>query len=286
MFKEKTVAMEEVAARHERIARSFVEARRSASGFDAYPGKAPGSLEEAYVVQDRAIALHGEPVGGWKLGRINAPFDSRFGANRLAGPIFTSSIVDAAHGSAAAMPVIGEGFAAVEAEFLLRLGSSPDPDKQEWTMDEARSLVDSVAIGIEIASSPLTSINELGPAVTASDFGNNHGLLVGPEFEGWQSLDLDAVPVKLLINGAEVGSATTATMLDGPWGAVRFLAELAAARGVGLSKGQWISTGAVTGVHRVAVGDAIEAWFGSERLECRIVAATPAVPDHDQGPRS
>lgn len=278
--------VEEVAARHERIARSFVEARRSASGFTAYPGEVPSTLEEAYVVQDRAIELHGEPIGGWKLGRINAPFDGRFGADRLAGPIFTSSIVDAERGSVAAMPVIEEGFAAVEAEFLLRLGSSPDPDKHEWTMEEARALVDHVAIGIEIASSPLTSINQLGPAVTASDFGNNHGLLVGPGFEDWRSLDLDSVPVKLLINGAEVGSATTATMLDGPWGAVRFLAELAALRGVALSKGQWISTGAVTGVHQVVVGDAVEARFGSERLECRITAATSAVADRGRGPRS
>ena len=36
-------------------------------------------------------------------------------------------------------------------------------------------------IGIEIASSPLVNINDYGPAVVASDFGNNAGLLLGAE---------------------------------------------------------------------------------------------------------
>lgn len=274
-IEENKVEAEETAARHERIASSFVDARRQARGFDAYPGEGPRSLEDAYRIQDRAIAMQGQPIGGWKLGRINAPFDSEFGANRLAGPIFASTIVEAVTGTDHAMPVIGDGFAAVEAEFLLRLGSSPDPQKREWTMDEARALVDCVAIGIEIASSPLTAINELGPAVTASDFGNNHGLLVGPEFAGWQTIDLDGVAVAMLVNGEQIGSATTSTMLDGPWGAVRFLATLAASRGIRLEKGQWISTGAVTGVHQVRVGDSVEATFGDERLGCRIVAAAP-----------
>lgn len=281
MNKESEVEPEDVAAQHEHIAGSFVEARRQATGFDAYPGEVPTSLEDAYRIQDRAIALQGQPIGGWKLGRINAPFDSQFGANRLAGPIFASSILEAVDGSTAAMPVIGEGFAAVEAEFLLRLGSSPDPDKRDWTMEEARALIDRVAIGIEIASSPLTAINGLGPAVTASDFGNNYGLLVGPELASWRSIDLDTVPVTMLVNGNEIGSATTATMLDGPWGAMRFLASLAVSRKVPLMKGQWISTGAVTGVHQVSVGDRVEATFGPVQLRCRIVAATSVDRDHE-----
>ncbi len=39
-------------------------------------------------------------------------------------------------------------------------------------------------IGIEIASSPLQNINDYGPAVVASDFGNNAGLLLGAEVAG------------------------------------------------------------------------------------------------------
>ena len=59
-------------------------------------------------------------------------------------------------------------------------------------------------------------------------------------------------------------------MLDGPFGAVRFLFELAASRGLPLAAGQWVSTGAVTGVHEVAVGAEVVAAFG-DGLQVRCI---------------
>src|SRR5438270_292654 len=70
------------------IAGRFLAARRSARGLAAYPGDFPDTLDAAYAVQDAAIAAWGKPVLGWKVGRINPPLDARYGAGRLAGPIF------------------------------------------------------------------------------------------------------------------------------------------------------------------------------------------------------
>ena len=39
-----------------RIAGQFVAARRAATGLDSYPGDFPASLDEAYAIQDAAIA--------------------------------------------------------------------------------------------------------------------------------------------------------------------------------------------------------------------------------------
>ena len=252
-----------------RIARSFVDARRAGHALPEYPGEMPAALDDAYAVQDAAIDLTPTEVAGWKVGRINPPID---GTNRLAGPIFADQIV-LADGSPIAMPVFADGFAAAESEFLLRIGATPDAAKTSYTIDEARDLIDAVHIGIEIASSPFPGINEHGPSVTISDFGNNNGLVVGDGIANWRDVDFDSWQVHLSINGARVGAATTATMLDGPFGAARFLFELMAARGIALKPGQWISTGAVTGVHPVAVGDNVEARFdGRMTLDCTIKA--------------
>jgi 2-keto-4-pentenoate hydratase len=159
------------------------------------------------------------------------------------------------------MPVFADGFAAAEAEFLLRIGAAPDPARHDYTIDDARALIDAVHVGIEIASSPFPGINDHGAPVTISDFGNNNGLIVGAAVEGWRDIDFNTWPVEVLIGGERAGAATTATMLDGPFGAARFLFELMAARGIALEAGQWISTGAVTGVHPVRVGDRVEARF-------------------------
>jgi 2-keto-4-pentenoate hydratase len=252
------------------IAHAFVSARRDARGLCGYPGTIPADLDTAYAIQDAALAMDGRPVAGWKLGRIQPPFDRQFGANRLAGPIFAETVI---HGDDADLPIIADGFGAAEAEFLLRLNQDVDPSQASWTVEQARDLVDAIHIGIEIASSPFRGINDGGPAVTASDFGNNFGLLVGPELKGSANQDLNAIQVATSIDGVLVGQATTAAMLDGPWGALRFLLELMHRRGIALQRGQWISTGAVTGVHPVEPGSRVEVRFDDQTIACRITAA-------------
>lgn len=257
----------------EAIAQAFVAARRSARGLPDYPGMPPGTLFDAYAIQDHAIALSDDRVAGWKVGRINPPLDTRLGSDRLAGPIFASQVTDAGD---CAMPVFAEGFAAVEAEFLLRIGNAPDPAKTSYTHDEALALIDAVHVGLEIASSPFSGINDLGPLVTISDFGNNHGMVIGGGVSGWRDLAFVDWPVRLTINGAEVGGASAATMLDGPVGAARFLFECLAVRGIALRTGQWISSGAVTGVHPVRPGQSVTAYFGDDlAVSCTIDAAMP-----------
>lgn len=256
------------------IAKAFVAARHSASGLPDYPGTPPISLDDAYAIQDRALALTGATVAGWKVGKINPPLDAQLGTNRLAGPIFAGGVVDGT-AQAPAMPVFADGFAAAEAEFLLRIGRAPDPAKTSYTLAEAAELIDAVHVGIEIASSPFPGINALGPLVTISDFGNNHGLVVGGAIDGWQDLDFLDWPVTLLIDGVEAGAATARTMLDGPIGAARFLFETMAQRNIALWPGQFISSGAVTGVHEVAIGAAVDATFGDMQVSCTIAAAMP-----------
>lgn len=258
----------DMASEVETIARAFVSARDAGQALPGYPGAKPGRLADGYAVQDAAIALSGGVIAGWKVGKIDPPID---GTDRLAGPIFADRIVSG--DPAPAMAVFGDGFAAAEAEFLLRLGEDSDPTRREYSLADARALVDAVHLGIEIASSPFDGINQHGPAVTISDFGNNNGLVVGDVLPGWQDLDVNAIAVELLVNGERVGASTAAAMLDGPFGAVRFLLGHMATRGQVLPAGTWISTGAVTGVHPVAIGDAVEARFdGRHSVRCNIAA--------------
>ena len=84
-------------------------------------------------------------------------------------------------------PVFAKGFAAIEAEFVVQLAKDAPANVTEWTAETARRFVKAMYIGIEIASSPLVNINDYGPAVVASDFGNNAGLLLGAEVPDWQT---------------------------------------------------------------------------------------------------
>ncbi|WP_296679429.1 2-keto-4-pentenoate hydratase [Novosphingobium sp.] len=251
------------------IAEAFVNARCSGATLREYPGDLPTDFQTAYAIQDRAIALNGEHIGGWKVGRVAAELVTRFGADRLAGPIFRNQMVTADALQDAAMPVMS-GFAAAEAELLLQLGDLPD---NPISAREVPDYVTEVRFGIEIASSPFCGINQHGPAVTASDFGNNFGLVLGPVIADWRDRDLLDAPTALTIDGTQAGQGTMATMLDGPFGAAAFLIDLLRRRGIGCPSGTWVSTGAITGVHPVKAGQTVHATFdGAFEVGCSIIA--------------
>lgn len=260
------------------IAGRFLSARRAAYGLADFPGNFPESLNEAYRIQDEAIAGWDRPVLGWKVGRVGPPHLEHFRTDRLAGPIF--SVTETHQSEVPKLPVFADGFAAGEAEYLLRIGSSPPVGKASFTLHETAALIDSVHVGIEIASSPLSTINDLGPVAVISDFGNNNGLLVGPAIPDWRSSNFENWLVVTLVDGIEAGRGSASSFPDGAIGSARFLFELMAERGIALRPGQWISTGAVTGVHDAKPGQSVEARFGDHyRLACALSAARPEVSE-------
>ncbi len=248
----------------ENIARAFLAARAEKTPLTLYPGAMPQTMADAYAIQSAAIDFDGRQIGGWKVGRIAPDLVERFGGERIAGPIFADEI--AADG--AAMPVYARGFAAAEAEVLLCLGDVGDRDHD---IASVRDCILDVRTGIEIASSPFPDINRHGPAVTASDYGNNKGLVLGPPIPGWRDRDLIAMPVEMTIDGVSVGGATMETMLDGPFGSALFLIRTLRARGIAIAPGTWVSAGAITGVHEITVGQRAAALFdGKIRVGCSI----------------
>jgi 2-keto-4-pentenoate hydratase len=225
------------------IARTFVDARRKASALRAFPGEPPTDLESGYAIQDQAIGLWPDVIAGWKIGRVPPAWVNRLDATRLAGPIFARLVWPARAREDIGFPVYEGGFAAVEAEFVFRMAADAPPDKVDWTAAEAAELVGALHIGVELAGSPLASINTLGPPVVVSDFGNNHGLILGPEIANWRTRDDDDLTCETFIDGQSVGQGSAASVLGGPMSSLVFLLEHTARRDRPLKAGQLVSTG-------------------------------------------
>jgi 2-keto-4-pentenoate hydratase len=252
------------------IARRFVAARARGEPLAAFPGALPRDLSEAYDCQEAAIESWPDTVAGWKVGLIGADLAADLGQNRLAGPIFASSVRHARGTEPVAFPVFVGGFAAVEAEFVLEIGQNAPARKAVWTLDEARALVAAVRIGVETAGSPLATINELGPRAVVADFGNNAGLIIGPELADWRRRAPSEWRVETSIDGEAVGIGHGAVPPGGPFESLRFLLELCARRGRPLTSGALVSSGALTGVHDIRPGQTAEIVFdGVAELRCR-----------------
>jgi 2-keto-4-pentenoate hydratase len=244
------------------IAKRFVTARQTGDSLPAFPGTLPPDLASAYACQDAAIALVPDAIAGWKVGLIGKDAAAVFEQDRLAGPIFSSSVREARAGEQVGFPVFRGGFAAVEAEFLLRLGRDAPPDRMEWTREDARELVAAVHVGVETAGSPLATINDLGPTAIVADFGNNAGLIVGPLLPDWRTAPVERWQCETFVDGVAVGRGHGGVPPGGPFESLRFLLELCARRSRPLTAGAWVSTGAITGVHQVVAGQTARVSFG------------------------
>lgn len=245
----------------ERISDAFLEARTHADGLAHYPGVLPERLDLGYQVQDTSIARWPDSIAGWKIGMVPPAFRAQMGAERLAGPIFSNLVQIARPGHRHLMPVFQNGFAAIEAEFVFHIGADI-PAGRRLDRNAIIGAVRSLHVGVEIASSPFIGINDHGPVCVVTDFGNNNGLLVGAEIQDWAERPLESLSAQVVIDGTVAGSATAADLPGGPLGALEFLVSNLHQRGRGLKQGDWISTGAVTGVHAAQVGACGDVSFG------------------------
>jgi 2-keto-4-pentenoate hydratase len=259
------------AAERDTIAGAFVAARMSRTAVAEYPGLPPTSEAEAYAIQRHAISLWPDRIAGWKVGLIQPPFSQQLGRTRLFGPIFAGGVQRAGH-DPIDFPAIVGGFTAIEAEYVLTLGGEVPP-AMGWTAERVAATIRAVHVGVEMAGSPFAGINDQGPLVTISDFGNHAGLLLGAELPGGMNA-LDAEVCSVAIDGVEIGRGTPANIPGSPMGSLAELLEHMGREGRTLPAGSLVSTGAVTGVHQIHPGQGAVADFGRHgRIHVRLVEA-------------
>lgn len=256
------------------IAARLVSARLDARALEAFPGIQPATLGQGYMIQEVAMHLWPDEVAGWKIGLVPPHLRERLGSDRVAGPIWSRAVWKA--DGVVEFPAFEGGFAAVEAEFVFRMGRDAPEGKTSWTEDEAAGLVAALHIGVETAGSPMAFINDLGSTVVASDFGNNAGLIVGPEIRDWRAR-MGELTARTEIDGRVVGEGAAMSIPGGPLAGLRFLLGHLAERNRPLKAGQYVSSGAVTGVHDILAGQSAKLSFGGDgEIVCRAVKAKAA----------
>lgn len=257
---------------HQDVAARFVEARKRGRGLATFPGPVPRSLDDAYAIQAHAIDLWPDHVAGWKVGRLTPALADRYGIDRFIGPVFASFVTWANDGRERDFPVFTGGSAAFEAEYVAMMKECLPPQTGSFSPTTARHLVKALHIGVEIAGSPLAGMPQFDSLASIADLGNNNGQIIGA------SLPLDLLdnpvlmPCATRIDGNLVCSANAADLPGGPLAAITFALTQATRLGRPISAGQFISTGAVTGMHWISVGQRCDATFGPwGRMQCRAV---------------
>jgi 2-keto-4-pentenoate hydratase len=159
---------------------------------------------------------------------------------------------------------------------MFEIGEDAPAGKTVWTTADAMAVVKRMVCGVEMAGSPLATINKIGPLCVVSDFGNNNGIIVGPEIPNWRDRVLTELTCETFINGKSVGTGMAANVPGGPLESLRYVAELCAKRGLPLKAGMMITTGAITGVHDINPGELARIEFkGLGAIQCVGVPMKP-----------
>jgi 2-keto-4-pentenoate hydratase len=237
-------------------------------------------MAEAYQIQELAMSRWQDSLAGWKIGYIAPDRRTARDPDRLVGPIWQRQCHPSEEQvSPAEVGIFTSGFAAVEAELVIRLGQDLRArDRAGWTAEAAADLEQHLLVGIEVASSPIPDINSLGPTVIAADFGNNNGLVLGSVIGDWPG----GAPIQLAcyIDGQLVGEGSAENLPGGIHHGMAAALNILASRGQPLRTGMVFATGAVTGIHPIGLGQHCRVEVrGGPSVELRTADARTLVPN-------
>ena len=246
----------------ERAARALHEARSARVRIDALPESCrPSTLDEAYRIQDRLIALLGEPVAGWKIGATSRKARDFVGIGDASLRARMLSVNCCEHPAA-----LGEHFffmRALECEFAFTLGRDLAPGAAPFDEETVLAAVENLYPAIEISDSRYTDWTRVGGPALVADNCNDGAFVRGPPAIAWRESDLTRHEVVLHVDDRVAARGSGGEVITGPLGVLVWLANDLAACGMGLRAGQIVTTGSCTGVVPVEPGARVRADFGS-----------------------
>ena len=244
----------------DRAARLLVEARRANRVIDAIPAEVrPGSLAEAYAVQDRFIEHLGAPVGGWFGACTNTAIQQMLG---LPEPYYARLLADHIFRSPARLDTAAYPPMVFECEFAFEIGRDFTPADAPHDRATIEAAITRVCPAIEVVAGHLKDWPKQDVFSVIADNGTDGALVVGEGRADWRGLDLAATAVVLEIDGREVRRGSGANVLGDPVGAFVWLVNALTRDGHTLRAGEIFNTGTATEIWWASPGEHALARFG------------------------
>jgi 2-keto-4-pentenoate hydratase len=243
----------------EKAARLLTAARLEGRKIGALPADCrPPDEAAAYAAQAAAHDLltaagQGARIG-WKIG-CTTPVMQRFLDihNPCAGGMFERS----RHRGHADLRHADFIKGAVECEIAVALAADLPASGAPYDRTSVAPSVGACMAAIELVDDRYADYRSLGtPTLIADDF-FHVGCVLAPPVEDWRRLDLPTLSGTTTINGSEVGRGVGGDVMGHPFAALAWLANLLAARGSGLRRGEIVLTGSVVETRWVERGDRV-----------------------------
>jgi 2-keto-4-pentenoate hydratase len=221
----------------------------------------PHSREEAYAIQDAMARIIEEPAAGWKMGATSPAISRREGhSGPIIGRVFASTLFH----TPAEIPAARFPNARVEAEFAALLLDDLPARGRDYALEEVQGKV-AIHPSIEIignrypkgpAAPKLTTFDEI------ADNGTGSGIVLGERMEGWTGPGLQDLVIDLRVDGGAPAVNVLGDDRCVPLAVVVDTANILSRRGIGLCRGELISTGGITIPLPIGKGARFDARYG------------------------
>lgn len=235
----------------------LLQARRDGTTLPDLPAEIqPQTLTEAYAIQDASVRRYGD-VAGWKISPNAVADDYR------CAPIFRSVI----HHSPATFDIQKRPDCEVEAEIALILAHDLPPRATPYTIGDVESAIETATCIIEVLSSRYKDWRNVARYSALADMQANGAVIIGQDYSEWRQFDFANVTAKISVDNQVKINAGGASR-DKIMGSLAMLANHAVQRGLHLSRGNIVITGALAGPIPAGVGHSI---FGEiNQMQCHL----------------
>jgi len=223
--------------RIEDIARRLIDARRTQTRI-SLADLMPADAAEAYAVQD-LVAQRLGPIGGWKVGAKGME------AEPTCAPLAAAGILP----TPASLPDGAWRARGIETELAVRFDADLPERETPYTRDEVLAAIGAVLPTIEVVETRLAEFPKAPPLAMLADMGAHGALITGSAIPfNAALLDSTKLAAQQWFGDQEVANSTGGNPAIDIGRILTWLANHCAARGLGLTKGQIVTTGSCTGM--------------------------------------
>jgi 2-keto-4-pentenoate hydratase len=237
-------------------AEHIVDLFRSRGPIEVLPAACyPASLEEAYAIrcafQEIEQARGRGAIAGYKIGLTTPVMQQLCGvAEPCYGAVFASEV----HYQRAVLSGRNYCRLGVETEIAFQLA---DDLPQGGTPSVVAAAVASAMAAIELIEDLRYDYKRLDAAALVAGNVWNAGAVLGLPVAEWRRFDFARLTARLSINGREVGSGQSSSVMGHPLNALAWLADKLATAGTPLRRGMSVLTGSMVPIQYPVAGDRV-----------------------------
>lgn len=222
-------------------ARYIAGAHRARVQFQNLPEAiAPMTVDEAYAAQEALrelwTPLYG-PVGGLKIATTTKVMQALMGIDHPCGGVIYSKRI---HKSPATIRLADYMHVVMECELAVRVSKTFTPRATPYTREEVRAAVSEVMPAFELIEDRKADYKSSKAYSLICDNAWNAGIVLGAPVKVAPDLELNGLQGRLTTGAGEHTGKT-----DDPMGALAWIVNLAASRGLPLAAGQVVITGSL-----------------------------------------